>query len=244
MLRRALAPLRTAFALTVVALTTIVLGTYVIVLVKVRPHTRQVTPIMRLWGRIFLAVAGTRTTVEGIERIHPSASYVFTGNHISNIDIPVIVRHLPVPVRFLAKKELFRVPVLGGAMSAIHIVKTDRQAGTAAHRVINTQVTRVVAAGISLVIYPEGTRSRDAEMKPFKKGAFRIAIENGLPVVPMTITGADRVWHPGGKLIYGGTVKLVIHEPIPTEGMTTADIDGLRDRVRAIVADTYERIRI
>jgi 1-acyl-sn-glycerol-3-phosphate acyltransferase len=81
-------------------------------------------------------------------------------------------------------------------------------------------------------------------MKPFKKGAFRIAIENGLPVVPMTITGADRVWHPGGKLIYGGTVKLVIHEPIPTEGMTTADIDGLRDRVRAIVADTYERIRI
>lgn len=243
MLRRLLAPIRTVFALTVVALTTIVLGTYIIVLLKIRPHTRQVTPLMRFWGGVFLAVTGTRTTVEGLEKLDPTASYVFTGNHISNIDVPVIARHLPVPVRFLAKKELFRVPVLGGAMKAIHIVRTDRQAGTAAHRVINEQVTQVVAAGLSLVIYPEGTRSKDAEMKAFKKGAFRIAIDNGLPVVPMTITGAEKVWRPGGKLIYGGKVRLVIHDPIPTAAMSPGEIDGLRDRVREVVAATYEQIR-
>lgn len=243
MLRRLLAPFRTVFALTVVALTTIILGTYIIVLLKIRPRTRQVTPLMRFWGGVFLAVTGTRTTVEGLDKIDPAASYVFTGNHISNIDIPVIARHLPVPVRFLAKKELFRVPVLGGAMKAIHIVRTDRQAGTAAHRVINEQVSLVVAAGLSLVIYPEGTRSKDAEMKAFKKGAFRIAIDNGLSVVPMTITGAEKVWRPGGKLIYGGKVRLVIHDPIPTAGMGPGEIDALRDRVREIVAATYEEIR-
>jgi 1-acyl-sn-glycerol-3-phosphate acyltransferase len=244
MLRRLLAPIRTVVALTVVGLTTLILGTYIIVLLKIRPRTRQVTPLMRFWGGVFLAVTGTRTTVEGLEKIDPAASYVFTGNHISNIDVPVIARHLLVPVRFLAKKELFRVPVLGGAMKAIHIVRTDRQAGTAAHRMINEQVTQVVAAGLSLVIYPEGTRSKDAEMKAFKKGAFRIAIDNGLPVVPMSITGAEKVWRPGGKLIYGGKVRLVIHDPIPTIGMGPGDIDDLRDRVREIVSATYERIRI
>jgi 1-acyl-sn-glycerol-3-phosphate acyltransferase len=128
-------------------------------------------------------------------------------------------------------------------MKAIHIVRTDRQAGTAAHRVINEQVTQVVAAGLSLVIYPEGTRSKDGEMKAFKKGAFRIAIDNGLPVVPMTITGAEKVWRPGGKLIYGGNVRLVIHDPIPTTTIGPGDIDGLRDQVREVVAATYEQIR-
>src|SRR3990170_1362266 len=138
----------------------------------------------------------------------------------------LIVR-LPVSVRFLAKKELFGVPVLGGAMRAIHIVETDRSAGPMAHRDINEQVTRVVAEGLSLVIYPEGTRSKDAEMMPFKKGAFRIAIDNGMPMVPVTITGSETVWEPGGKRIFGGDVRLVIHEPIPTAGLDAEDIDEL-----------------
>ena len=80
-------------------------------------------------------------------------------------------------------------------------------------------------------------------MMPFKKGAFRIAIDNGLPVVPVTITGSERVWRPGGKLIYGGNVRLAIHDPIPTTGMGSGDIEVLRDRVRGIVAKGYETIR-
>ncbi|HAX82913.1 MAG TPA: 1-acyl-sn-glycerol-3-phosphate acyltransferase [Actinobacteria bacterium] len=243
MVRAILSPFLTLVAIASLGLSTLILGSYLIVLLRIFPRTRQVTPAMRLWARLFLLTTATRVTVEGLERLDPRASYVFTGNHISNIDIPAMVGRLPVSVRFLAKKELFAVPVLGRAMRAIHIVETDRKAGPMAHKEINEQVSRVIAEGLSLVIYPEGTRSRNAELMPFKKGAFRIAIDNGMPVVPVTISGSDRVWKPGSKLIRGGRVRLVIHEPIATTGMTQPDIGDLRDRVRAVVEESYLALR-
>ena len=243
MVRAILSPLLTVVAILSLALSTLILGSYLIILLRIFPRTRQVTPVMRLWAHLFLFTTGTRVTVEGLDRLDPRASYVFTGNHISNIDIPVMVGRLPVSVRFLAKKELFAVPVLGGAMRAIHIVRTDRKAGPMAHREINEQVGRVITAGLSLVIYPEGTRSRDAELMPFKKGAFRIAIDNGMPIVPVTIIGSERVWKPGSKLIRGGPVRLVIHEPVSTSGLTQNDIGDLRDRVRGVVEESYLALR-
>lgn len=243
MVRAILSPLLTVVAILSLALSTLILGSYLIILLRIFPRTRQVTPVMRLWAHLFLLTTGTRVTVEGLDRLDPRASYVFTGNHISNIDIPVMVGRLPVSVRFLAKKELFAVPVLGGAMRAIHIVRTDRKAGPMAHREINEQVGRVITAGLSLVIYPEGTRSRDAELMPFKKGAFRIAIDNGMPIVPVTIIGSERVWKPGSKLIRGGPVRLVIHEPVSTTGLTQNDIGDLRDRVRGVVQESYLALR-
>lgn len=243
MVRRLLSPLRTVFALSGLVVITLVLGTTALVMARTRPRSRKVDRVIRWWGKSFLFVTGTRVQSTGMEHVDPTASYVFTPNHISNIDIPVMLGTLPVSGRYLAKKELFRVPILGPAMRAVLMIETDREAGPAAHREINEQVDRVVAAGLSLVIHPEGTRSRDAELRPFKKGAFRIAIDNGLPVVPVTIAGADRVWRPGGVMIYGGTVRLVIHQPIPTTGMTAADIGELRDRVRQVVEREYEAVR-
>lgn len=239
----ALSPIRTVVAVLSVGIATLLLGSYLIILLRFHPRTSQVAPIMRFWARLFLLVTGTRVDVEGLERLDPTASYVFSGNHISNIDIPVMIGRLPVSVRFLAKAELFRVPVLGGAMRAIHIVETDREAGPMAHREINRQVGQVVAEGLSLVIYPEGTRSKNAELMPFKKGAFRIAIDNSLPMVPVTIAGSDRVWKPAEKLIFGGKVRLVIHDPIPTADLAITDIPALRDRLRGVVEKTYGEIR-
>ena len=223
---------------------TLVLGLMALVITWVRPRSRKVDRIIAWWAKAFLFVTGTRVQATGLDLIDPRASYVFTPNHISNIDVPVMLASLPVSGRYMAKKELYRIPILGSAMRAVLMIETDRDAGPAAHRDINLQVARVVAAGLSLIIHPEGTRSRDAELRPFKKGAFRIAIDNGLPVVPVTITGADRVWRPRGILIFGGTVHLTIHQPIPTTGMTAADIAELRDRVREIVGDAYEKSRV
>ncbi len=166
----------------------------------------------------------------------PNGSYVFTGNHSSNLDIPVIMGRLPVSIRFMAKKEIFKVPVLGGAMRAIHMIETDRRFSPTAHRAINEQVTTVIDAGLSLMIFPEGTRSEDGKMLPFKKGAFRIARDNELPIVPVTIVGAYEAWRPHAKLIFGGKVKLMIHDPIPTTGLTAADLNDLRNRTRSMVA--------
>jgi 1-acyl-sn-glycerol-3-phosphate acyltransferase len=244
MVRRILSPFLTVVAVTGLVLATLILGLTALVMARVRPRSRKVDRIIRWWGRTFLFITATRVEAHGLEHIDPKASYVFTPNHISNIDIPTMLGTLPVSGRYLAKKELYSVPILGPAMRAVLMIETDRDAGPAAHREINEQVAKVVAARLSLIIHPEGTRSRNAELRPFKKGAFRIAIDNGLPVVPVTIVGADRVWRPGGKLIYGGRVRLLIHEPIATTAMTAADIGDLRDRVRAIVERSYSESRV
>ena len=236
MLRIPLAVLRTVIAVTVQTLATFLCGSYLIVLLKVRPQTRQVPRVLRIWAGVFLFVTGTRVTVEGADRIDPTGSYVFVGNHTSNLDIPVIMGKLPVSIRFLAKKEMFKVPVLGGAMRAIHMVETDRRLGPTAHRAINQQVAAVVAEGLSLMIFPEGTRSEGHEMLPFKKGAFRIAVDNEMSVVPVTIVGALEAWKPHSKLIQGGRVRLVIHDPIPTADLDRNLLNDLRDEVRAAIA--------
>lgn len=243
MVRIPLAVLRTGLAGLVQGLATLVCGSYLIVLLRIRPRTRQVPRVMRIWARLFLLATTTRVEVVGADRVDAAGSYVFVGNHSSNLDIPVIMARVPASVRFLAKKELFKVPVLGGAMRAIHMVETDRRLGLSAHRRINEQVTTVVTEGLSLMIFPEGTRTSDGDMLPFKKGAFRIAIDNSMPVVPVTIVGAYEGWRPHSKLIFGGRVRLIIHDPIPTEGLAHSDIDDLRDRARSTVSDTYEELR-
>lgn len=225
------------------AIITLTAAAWLIVLLKIRPRSPLADRILRFWGRASLFFTRTRPVVEGAEKLDPAGSYVFIGNHISNLDVPVMVASLPVSVRFLAKAEMFRVPILGGGMRAIHMVETDRNAGPAAHKRINEQVEAVTRAGLSLVVYPEGTRSRDAELKPFKKGAFRIAVEHDMPVVPVTISGTEKAWRPGSKIVYGGRIRVVVHDPIPTDALTITDLDDLRDRVRHIVAETYAAIR-
>jgi 1-acyl-sn-glycerol-3-phosphate acyltransferase len=242
--RLALGAVRTLIGIPVVAAVTLCLAAYLIVLLWLRPKTPQARHILKFWGRMFLFFTGTKVEAEGLEKIDPAGSYVFTGNHISNLDVPVMIATLPVSVRFLTKAELFKVPVLAGGMRAIHMVETDRGAGPATHRKINEQVSVVVDEGLSLVIYPEGTRSKDAELKPFKKGAFRIAVDNGMPIVPTTITGTERAWKPDSRFIYGGRVHLVVHDPIPVDDYTRQDLDDLRDRVRSVVAESYETIRV
>jgi len=168
---------------------------------------------------------------------------MIVSNHLSGFDVAMHISRLPVSVRFLAKKELFRIPVLGPAMHAVGMVETDRQAGPAAHRAINEQVARVMDLRPSLIIYPEGTRSRDGELHAFKKGAFRIAIDNSLPVVPVAVWGTREAWPPGSKLVRGGPATMVAHPPIPTAGLGPGDIEPLRDRAHATIAETLERLR-
>ncbi|HSR15124.1 MAG TPA: lysophospholipid acyltransferase family protein [Gemmatimonadales bacterium] len=235
--------IRSACGLVLIVLYTLVIATYLIILTHINDRSRQITPLMRSWGRLFLFVAGVKMETEGAERLDPNGSYVVVSNHLSNLDAPLHIATMPVSVRFLAKKELFKIPIFGSAMRSIGIVETDRMAGPTAHRAINRQVARVVDLQRSLVIYPEGTRSKDGELHAFKKGAFRIAVDNEMPVVPVTISGTQLVWPPGHNIVRPGTVKMVIHAPIPTAGLQARDIDALRDRVHETVTRTWERIR-
>jgi 1-acyl-sn-glycerol-3-phosphate acyltransferase len=244
MVRTGIAAVRMALGYVVAGIGTGILGITAIVLTWINPKMRLINGVIRAWGKLVVFWGAVHADVEGAELLDPDGSYMLVSNHQSAIDPPLHIARLPVSIRFLAKKELFRIPVFGPAMRAVGMVETDRKAGVAAHRAINRQVARVMEMEKSLIIYPEGTRTRDGEVRPFKKGAFRIAVDNDLPIVPLTLDGAFEAWPPGRRVCLGGRVRIVIHEPISTEGLEPADIDGLRDRTREIIVGTLERLRM
>ncbi len=236
MRRRAVVALRTVLLLGPFLALTMPLAGVVLMTSLVRKDAAFIEVIIRMWSRLFLATAPVRLDIEGRDHIDPTRQYVFVANHLSNFDIPAMLLAAPVPIRFLAKKELYQIPVLAQAMNSIGIIRTDRQGSSAAHAEINQGVARAKARGHSLIVFPEGTRSDDGIMAPFKKGAFRIAITNDLPVVPVTISGTWEAWPPGSKLIYPAAARVVLHEPIPTTDLTVLDINSLKNQVHEVVA--------
>jgi 1-acyl-sn-glycerol-3-phosphate acyltransferase len=243
MVRKAVAALRSAVVVPVFFVFTIFLAGILTLCAMVRPDSPFVQALIRFWSHLFLAAAGARLTIEGQERVDPSGQYVFVANHLSNLDIPVMFLTAPVPIRYLAKKEVYKIPLVGTAMNQIGMVKVDRERGSAVHAEVNAGVAAARARGHSLIIFPEGTRSDSGELQPFKKGAFRIAVANQLTLVPVTIQGTWEVWPPGSKLYFPGRVRAVVHEPIPTAGLELSAIDEVRTRVHAVIGETYAELR-
>ena len=227
--------------MTVIVIYTVLIALFLMVFARIRPRSRLIPPLMRGWGRMFEVLLGVRVTVEGVDRVEPNVSYVFVSNHLSNLDPPLHMSRVPARLAFLAKQELFKVPFLGGGMRAVGMVRTDRSARAAAHRSINLEVQQAADLGSSLMIYPEGTRSRDGRARPFKKGAFRLAADNGLAIVPIAISGTWEAWPAGSKIIRGGPVRMTILEPIPTTGVGPDGLSGLRDQAWQAIAAEIDR---
>lgn len=206
------------------------------------PTGPQIERVIDGWSRAWLRAAGVDLTVLGAERLDTNRSYVVVANHSSALDIMACFLGVPLPIRFLAKKELFGVPLLAPAMRAIGIIEVDRQARVAVHEQINQQVKELVAGGRSVIIFPEGTRTRDGALGPFKKGAFTIAVRSGLPVLPVTIHGGYAAWPPGSGLVRGGPMTVIIDEPIETEGLSVTQTSEVRDRVHAIIRERLESL--
>jgi 1-acyl-sn-glycerol-3-phosphate acyltransferase len=228
--------MRTVLTWTVGVLATIAGAIAVMVIVVFRPTSSAIDKVIELWSRSWLWASGTRLSIEGRENIKPQESYLVVANHLSTLDIMVCFIAVRLPIRYLAKKELFRIPLLAQAMRAIGIIEVDRSARSSIHSSVNRQASELIAKRRSLIIYPEGTRPRNGVMKPFKKGAFTMAIAGGLPVLPLSIHGTYEAAAPGKPWFKGGPVTAIIDAPISTDGMTAADADALRDRVREIIA--------
>ncbi len=195
----------------------------------------------RAWSWLILKTTGVRVTVEGVERTIPGTTYVFVSNHQSIYDTPVLFASLPFQLRIIAKASLARFPVLGWHLKRGRHLFVDR-----AHpdRVgILNRWRALVSEGLSLIIYAEGTRSRDGHVARFKAGSFLLAIEAGLPVVPVAVIGTRAVMPKGRLRTEPADVRLVIHDPIPPpqiEHPTVRDAKALADRVRSIVSATVE----
>lgn len=205
-----------------------------------RPPGGLLDRLPHFWGRTWCRVAGVKLTVEGLERIDTKQAYVVISNHQSAFDIFAHFAALPVPIRFLAKQELFKIPLFGTAMRRIGIVEVDRGAGRATHQAVNRGAAHNMGLGRSLMIYPEGTRSRDGAMLPFKKGAFAIARNLGVPILPTAITGSRQVWSPGSRMIRPGHITVTIMDPVSTENMTLRDLGDLTKQAYSLIANVAD----
>jgi 1-acyl-sn-glycerol-3-phosphate acyltransferase len=195
----------------------------------------------RAWSWLILKTTGVRVTVEGLERITPGTTYVFVSNHQSIYDIPVIFASLPYQLRIIAKASLARFPVLGWHLKRGGHLFVDRQNPDRAG--ILKRWRALVSEGLSLIIFAEGTRSWDGRVARFKAGSFLLAIEAGLPIVPLAVVGTRQVMPKGRLRTEPAIVGLVVHDPIQPPAIadpTTHDAKALADRVHAIVAATVE----
>jgi 1-acyl-sn-glycerol-3-phosphate acyltransferase len=185
------------------------------------------------WGAFAgVRLAGVKVETVGLDKLDPERAYIFMSNHISNLDPPIQIPLIPRRTSVMVKKELFRTPILGPAMRMASLVPVDRgnrDAGIEAVRAAK----EVVQKGISMTIYVEGHRSRDGKLLPFKKGPFYLAMECGVPVVPVTIVGTHEAMPKGRFAIKPGTVRVIFHPPI--EPSDSCSRESLMERVRAVI---------
>ena len=167
-----------------------------------------------MWGaRTGVRLTGVTVKVMGQERLDPQKNYIFMSNHASNLDPPIVVPLIPRRTSVLVKKELFRVPILGRAMRMASLVAVDRSNREAAVASVRA-AAEVVKSGLNMTIFPEGTRSPDGRLLPFKKGPFHLALDSGVPIVPMTIVGSHQVLPKGRFGLYPGIIVDFFHPPI------------------------------
>jgi len=195
----------------------------------------------RAWSWLILKTTGVRVRVEGLERIEPGRTYIFVSNHQSIYDIPVIFASLPYQLRIIAKESLARFPVLGWHLRRGGHLFVDRQHPDRAG--ILKRWRALVSEGLSLIIFAEGTRSRDGRTSRFKAGSFMLAIEAGLPIVPLAVIGTRKVMPKGRLRTEPADVELIVHDPIqPPElhAPTVHDAKALADRVHQVVGASVE----
>ncbi len=216
-------------------LTTAVLIWISYLLLLVDRGGRYTDPMFRLWARAVMAICGVRPNAYGLTNVEPRRNYIVVSNHLSLIDSPLLVAFLPVSLRFLAKRELLKIPVMGGYMSRTGHVPISRGDPRETVRSMNEAAKLIRKEGKSLLVYPEGTRSKDGVMQPFKDGAALLAIKAGLPILPVAVRGTERILPSKGVVIRGGPAELLVGCPIETEGMELKDRAELTRQAEAQV---------
>lgn len=219
--------------LTFVVVTT-VLGLAGIVSGLVTGRTTVVFRMGRLWSKAHLKVMGIVPVYSGLEHAAGTAPRIFLPNHISTLDIWVLAPVLPLTTRFVSKRTLFWIPVLGQAMAVAGFIPIDRRDRASAIRSLS-KATETIRNGASVILFPEGTRSRDGRLARFKRGAFHLALEAGVPVVPVAISGTFNVVKPRSIVVRPGPVHVTFGPPIDLADYAD-DLEGLMAKVRSEIS--------
>ena len=232
--------IRTAFILLWVVLTTAFFSVIAIIASFFSRTGDGVHIIARIWARSILMGSRVHVSVDGLSNIEPDKSYIYMANHQSNFDIPVLLGCLPVQFRWLAKAELFKIPVFGRAMRGAGYVKIDRFDRESAFESIS-EAAQKMKNGVSVMIFPEGTRSKDGRIKPFKKGGFVMAVDSGVPIVPVIIRGTWPIMAKSSLRINRGNVEMEIAKPIDTIDYSRETKEELMDQVRMAICQGFEQ---
>lgn len=184
--------------------------------------------------RIGLRIAGIHVHVEGLENI-PEGVCIFASNHASNLDPVALTPNIPRRVSLLAKKEVFKIPVLSKAIRLAHLVPVDREDSEAAAASVDLAI-KYLREGLSFEVFPEGTRSRDGRLLAFKRGTFVMAIRAGVPVVPVSLAGTQNLMRKGDWLIYPGEVTVRFGPAVTTTGYGMEQREELRRTIQNLVA--------
>src|SRR5512146_89069 len=188
-------------------------------------------------------LAGIRVHVVGRNRLDPAAAYIFMANHVSNLDPPLLVPLIPRRTSVLVKKELFRVPILGRAMRLASLVPVDRSNRDAAIASLRA-AAEVLARSIPMTIFVEGTRSFDGRLLPFKKGPFYLAMESGVPVVPVTLVGTHHILPKRRFSIRKGEATVVFHSPLEPKQFSDRDalMSAVHDSIESALPAEYRQV--
>ncbi len=230
-----------ALRLFLVAIYTVVLGLPAIAASPFDREARALRVLGRVWVRWILRTFRIRVEVSGLENLPAHTPALFLSNHQSLVDIAAIIDTLPPSVswRFVAKKELVRVPVFGWCLVATGQIIIDR--GNRAKAVDSLQrAAERIRGGASVIVFPEGTRSAGGSLRPFKSGPFHLAVAAQVPIIPVTVSGSQRITPKGSLVVHPGTVRIRFGKPIPTRHVSLEQRNELKTRVRAAIAEGYD----
>jgi 1-acyl-sn-glycerol-3-phosphate acyltransferase len=205
----------------------------------ISPGENKSHKIAHIWAKILLILTNTRVKVVGEDNIISQKPYIFMANHQSDFDILILLAHVPGQFRWIVKKELFHIPLFGPAMRKAGYIEMDRQNHKSALRSIE-KAARKIRDGKSVMSFPEGTRSKDGKIEPFKQGMFYLAIKAGVPIIPISIVGANYIMPKRSLRINPGKITLVIGNPIETCGYTIENRHALIEKVRNVIINNYE----
>lgn len=232
-------PYKWLFVVPFLGLSTIIVGTLAILTAIV------INPVVGgrfavLWAKLNSCITPMSVNVKGLENIESKQSYVIVANHLSLYDIYVLYGWIGVDIRWVMKQELRKVPVIGFVCKTLEHIYIDRSSSEKAIKSIN-KAKEKICNGTSIIFFPEGTRSNDFTLKPFKKGAFKLAIDLGLPVLPVTIKGTHKILGKGTLNLMPGTADLIVHEAIDTSEYDDSTLNDLvkksRDAVKSKLSD-------
>lgn len=197
-------------------------------------HAEAIDRIIHFWARSLVWAAGIDLSIAGEEKLERDKRYILVANHASYLDIPCMIAAIRQPLRFMAKASLFRIPIFGMGLRSAGFIPIDRKQTGRAKASFDLAARRI-QGGNSIIIFPEGGRSRTREMKPFKHGAFLLSMKSGLPLVPTAIRGNDLVLPATTLRIRPGPVQVVIGDPVDTSTISVRQKDELMQTTRATI---------